>query len=71
MGFDGTNFAVGATVGWEGATAEGPTRGVERSFMDFGHGGAVAGVAEEVSSVPDLPSALSAMGALLGALATV
>jgi len=67
VGFAGTDPAVEAAAGWEGATAEGPAHGVERGVMDFGHGGAVAGDAAEVSSVPDLPSPLSAVGAFRGA----
>ena len=67
VGFAGTDLAVEAAAGWERATAEGPARGVERGLMDFGHGGAVAGDAAEVSSVPDLPSPLSAVGAFGGA----
>ena len=63
MGFVGTDPAVEAAARWEGATAEGPAHGVERGVVDFGDGGAVAGVAAEVSSVPDLPSPLSAVGA--------
>ena len=67
VGFVGTDPAVEAAARWEGATAEGPARGVERGVVDSGHGGAVAGVAAEVSSVPDLPSPLSAVGAFGGA----
>ena len=63
VGFAGTDPAVEAATRWEGATAEGPAHGVERGVVDFGHGGAVAGVAAEVSSVPDLPSPFSAVGA--------
>src|SRR3990172_13208931 len=66
VGFVGTDLAVEAAAGWEGAPAEGPPRGVERGVVDFGNGGAVAGDAGEVSSVPDLPSALSAVGAFGG-----
>ena len=61
VGFVGTDLAVEAAARWERAAAEGPARGVERGVVDFGHGGAVAGVAAEVSSVPDLPSPLSAV----------
>jgi len=64
VGFAGTDPAVEAATGWEGATAEGPAHGVERGVVDFGDGGAVAGVAAEISSVPDLPSPLSAVGAV-------
>jgi len=63
VGFAGTDLAVEAAAGWERATAEGPAHGVERGVVDFGDGGAVAGVAAEISSVPDLPSPLSAVGA--------
>jgi hypothetical protein len=37
--------------------------GAERCFMDSGDRGAVAGDAQEVPAVSDLPSPLSAMGA--------
>ena len=68
VGFTGTDPAVEeAATRWEGATAEGPAHCVERGVVDFGYGGAVAGVAAEVSSVPDLPSPLSAVGAFGGA----
>ncbi len=67
VGFAGTDPAVEAASGWERAAAEGPACRAERGFMDFGHGGAVAGDAGEVSSLPDLPSALSAVGAFGGA----
>ena len=66
MGFVGTDLTVEAAARWEGATAQGPARGVERGVVDFGDGGAVAGDAAEVSSVPDLPSPLSAVGAFGG-----
>ena len=66
VGFVGTDLTVEAAARWEGATAQGPARGVERSVVDFGDGGAVAGDAAEVSSVPDLPSPLSAVGAFGG-----
>src|SRR3990172_3350174 len=62
VGFAGTNPAVEAAAGWEGATAEGPAHSVERGVVDFGNGGAVAGDAAEISSVPDLPPPLSAVG---------
>lgn len=67
VGFVGTDLAVEAAARWEGATAEGPARRAERGLVDFGDGGAVAGDAAEVSSVPDLPSPLSAMGTFGGA----
>ena len=66
MGFAGTDPAVEAAARWEGEAAEGSAHGVERGVVDSGHGGAVAGVAAEVSSVPDLPSPLSAVGAFGG-----
>src|SRR3972149_354325 len=62
VGFAGTNPAVEAAARWEGATAEGPAHSVERGVVDFGNGGAVAGDAAEISSVPDLPPPLSAVG---------
>ena len=67
MGFVGTDLAVEAAARWEGATSQGPARGVERGFMDFGYGGAVAGDAGKISFLPDLPSPLSAVGAFGGA----
>ena len=67
MGFVGTDPAVEAAARWEGATAEGPARGVARGLVDSRHGGAVAGDAGKVSSLPDLPSPLSAVGPFGGA----
>ncbi len=66
MGFAGTDPTATAEARWKRAAAEGPARSVERGVVDFGHGGTVAGVAEEVSSVPDLPSPVSAVGAFGG-----
>ena len=63
MGFVGTDLAVEAAARWEGATAQGPARGVEGGVVDFGDGGAVARIAAEVSSVPNLPSPFSTVGA--------
>ena len=73
VGFVGTDLAVEAAARWEGTTAKGRAHGVERGLMDFGDGGEVAGVAAEVSSVPDLPSPLQQWvrsGALAKALRT-
>ena len=67
VGFAGTDLAVEAATGWERAAAEGPAHRAERGLVDFGHGGAVAGDAGEVSSLSDLPSPLSAVGAFGGA----
>ena len=67
VGFAGTDPAVEAAARWKRAAAEGPARGVERGLVDFGHGGTVAGVAAEISSVPDLPWPLSAVGPFGGA----
>jgi transposase len=63
MGLAGTDSAGEAAARWERTTAEGSASSAERGLMDSGYGGTVAGVAEEISSVPDLPSPLSAMGA--------
>ena len=67
VGFAGTDPTLEAAARWEGATAEGRAHGAERGVMDFGHRGTMAGDAGEVSSLPDLPSALSAVGAFRGA----
>ena len=67
VGFAGTDSAFEAAARWERATAKGPARGVERGLVDFRHRSAVAGDAGEVSSVPDLPSPLSTVGAVGGA----
>jgi transposase len=67
VGYVGTDPAVEAAARWEGAPPEGPARGVERGLMDFRHWGAVAGDAAEISTVPNLPSALSAVGRFGGA----
>ena len=67
VGFVGTDPAVGAAARWKGATAEGRARGAERRVVDFRNGGTVAGDTGKISSVPDLPSPLSAVGAFGGA----
>lgn len=67
MGFAGTDSAAEASARWERAPAGGYAISAERGVMDFGNGGAVAGVAKEISSVPDLPSPVSAVGAFRGA----
>ena len=62
MGFVGTDPAVEAAARWKGATAEGGAHGAERRVVDFRDEGTV-----NISSVPDLPSPLSAVGAFGGA----
>ena len=60
----GADLAAAAASGRQGATAGRYPFGAERSVMDTGHGGAVAGDAQEVPALSDLPSAVSAVGTL-------
>ncbi len=59
----GADSAAAAAARWEGETAGGYPSSAEWGVMDLGDGGAVAGVAEQVSSLPDLPSPVPAVGA--------
>ncbi len=51
----------------KGRPPKDPRAVLNGGVVDFGPGGTVAGVAEELSSVPDLPSPVSAVGAFGGA----
>ena len=59
----GADSAAAAAARWEGETVGGYPSGAEWGVMDLGDGSAVAGVAEQVSSLPDLPSPVPAVGA--------
>ena len=60
----GADFAAPAAAGWKGAAPGRYPLGAQRSFVDFGHRSAMAGDAQEVPALSDVPSPLSAMGAL-------
>lgn len=66
MDFAGADSAAEAAARWEGTAASRYTSGAAWGFVDSRDGGAVAGVAEEIPAVSDLPSAISAMGWLRG-----
>ena len=59
----GADSAAAAAARLEGETVGGYPSGAEWGVMDLGDGSAVAGVAEQVSSLPDLPSPVPAVGA--------
>jgi transposase len=63
MATDRTDFAAEATLRWPWPSLAGPARGAQRSAVGSGNGGAMAGTAQQISSVPDLPSSLPAVGA--------
>src|SRR5580692_4835165 len=67
MGSAGAAFAVCAASRWSGSSASGHARGAKRSVVDIAHRGTVAGVAQEVSAVPDGAWAVPAVGALRAA----
>ena len=67
VGFAGTDPAVEAAARWKRTPTERRACRAERGLVDFGHRGVAAGDAEEVSSLSDLPAALSAVGAVGGA----
>ena len=62
----GADSAAAAATRWEGETVGGYPSGAEWGVMDFGDGGAVAGVAKQVASLPDLSSPVPAVGAFGG-----
>jgi hypothetical protein len=53
---DRTDFATETTCRWSRSPVAGHARSDEWSAVGFGHGGAVARTAREISAVPDLPS---------------
>lgn len=58
-----TNLATHTTLRWSGPSVAGHASGAQRNPVGFGDRGAVARTAPQVSSVPDLPSSLPAVGA--------
>lgn len=64
MGAAGAVLAVSAAGRRSRSSAGGHASGAERSVVDFAHWGTVAGIAQQVSAVPDRAWALPAMGAL-------
>ena len=60
----GADLAATEATGRQRAAARRYSCGVERSVVDSGYGGAMARTAQEISAVPDMPSAISAMGAV-------
>lgn len=64
MDFTGADSPAQTSARWERTSASGYASGTERCFVDSRHGSAVAGVAEEIPAVPNLPSAISVLGSL-------
>ena len=64
MDFARANSEAATAAGWKRTAAGRNTFGAERSPVDPGHRSAMAGAAEEVPSVSDLPPPLSALGTL-------
>jgi hypothetical protein len=62
MGTDRTDLATETTTRRSRSSMAGHTSCAERSAVDLRYRCTVAGTAEEVSTVPDLPSPLSAVG---------
>lgn len=66
MDFAGADSAAEGAARWKGPATSRYASGAEWGFVDSRRGGTVAGIAEEIPAVSNLPSAISAMGSLRG-----
>ena len=62
MGTDRTNSATETTFRWEGSSVARYAGSTQRDLVGLGYRRAVAGTAQEISAVPNLPPPLPALG---------
>ena len=62
MGTDRTNSATETTFRWEGSSVARYAGSAQRDLVGLGYRRAVAGTAQEISAVPNLPPPLPAVG---------
>src|SRR5882762_10010909 len=62
MGTDRTNSATETTFRWEGSSVARYAGSTQRDLVGLGYRRAVAGTAQEISAVPNLPPPLPAVG---------